>query len=229
MTEDDSESSSSWFSPGFGFDLNPDPFGIGALLTATSPVVQLGTSLRQMTESLDKLFEPERIMLEVVESWATEHRQMFENIAQAATLAIPRFSLFTTPSAKVVKADRQIVEGEIVEPKTLEVTYQPEILVSAFGVGLTPTGRFYDKVQDKDLTPLNTGSTSGKYLMLLISSNYHYVTDDKVDRLMKSSGYHGGQRQLRQDLRKLLKRHGLDIVTRRTTKRGTTLADFTRL
>jgi hypothetical protein len=199
---------------------------VGTLLAAASPVVQLGTTLRQMTESLDKLFEPQRLVLDVIDSWATEHRQMFENIAQAASLAIPRF---TTSPAKATKADRQIIEAEIIDSKTREVTSQPEILVSAFRIGLTTTGRFYDKFHGRDLTPLNTGSTSGKYLMLLISSNYHYVTDDKVDKMMRSSGYHGGQRQLRQDLRKLLKRHGLDIVTRRTTKRGTTLVGITRL
>lgn len=207
--------------------INTASFGLGSVLSANSPIITFGASIRQLTEAVDNMFRPQRIMLEVLQSWAKQQREMFQDLAAISTQVFPKFPTTTLPTP-AVKEDRWVLEGEIVEPKAVEVTYQPEILVSAFGIGLTADGRFYDKVQDKDLIPLNTGSTSGKYLMLLIGSKYNYVTDDKLNRAMNSAGYHGGRRQLRQDLRKLLKRHGLDIETRRVTNRGTTLIDFKR-
>lgn len=208
--------------------INSASFGLGSVLSANSSIVTFGASIRQITEAVDNMFRPQRIMLEVLQSWAKQQREMFEGLAAISTRVFPQFPA-TTLRTTAVKEATAVLEGEIVEPKTIDVTYQPEILVSAFGIGVTADGRFYDKIEDRDLAPLNTGSTSGRYLMLLISSKYNYVTDDKLDRAMNSAGYHGGRRQLRQDLRKLLKRHDLDIETRRVTNRGTTLIGFKRI
>lgn len=207
--------------------INTASLGIGSVLTANSPVFAFGESIRQFKETIDKLLTPQRMMREVLESWAKQHQEMFRDLANISDSIIPKLPVDTVTT--IVKEKTEVLEGEIVDASRIEVIYRPEILMSAFGIGLTVDGRFYDKVQDVDLAPLNIGSTAGKYFMLLLTEEHHFLLDTKLYEEIPSIKYHGGKEQLRQDLRKILLRHGLELATKRTTKLGTVLVGIKRL
>ncbi len=207
--------------------INSANTALGSIFAPSSPILAFSTSIRQFVEVVDSLLTAQRTAIAVVESWAKQYQQLVEGMAKIASVIIPMLPATTPPAA--VTESRKVLEGEIVEPKAIEVTYQPEILVSAFGIGLTVDGRFYDKVQSKDLAPLNIGSMAGKYLMLLITEDYYYLLDEKLYQEIPSVKYQGGKEQLRQDLRKILLKYNLDLATKRTTKQGTTLIGIKRL
>lgn len=208
--------------------INPASLGISSVLTASSPIFGFGESIRQFKETIDNLLTPQRMMREVLEPLAKQQREMFEGLAAISTRVFPQFPATTLPTAAVKEAT-EVLEGEIVKPRVIQATHEPEILVSVAGIALTANGRFYDQTRSLYLDPLNIGSTAGKYLMLLMTEDYYYLRDERLYQEIPTVKYPGGKEQLRQDLRKILLKYSLDIDTRRITKQGTTLVGIKRL
>lgn len=79
------------------------------------------------------------------------------------------------------------------------------------------------------LYPLNTESERGRYLELLLLNEGNYASDANIARIMNDDDDPGRPNQVRQDLRKVLKKYNLDIYTQPNCKNGTKLLGITEL
>ena len=158
--------------------------------------------------------------------------KQYNNIVSVA-LSSPFMELAITlkkTQANIVKSFLYSINPLIIQHTPTEFIQEAEIVgenTGIFNMAITFEGIFF--YNNKPIDTINTGSKHGKFLKMLLNYDNNYVSDEQflskigVSDELKGIGY------VRRDLKKYLRRIGINVEIRRVRNQGHRLLSIRKI